>query len=429
MFSFCKLWGCVMSGYRGEFLFGDGNPPLSQIFLDRQQEMVAQIEREKESYLAQVNEQDYVAHITSQFSFLVPQFDFESMTVDQEERMIAAERFPRGYSVFSGKSYPKPVVIYQIPFVGDDRLLRARPSTRPSWQPQVYVRNGHVCFNIIAWNPDDPAPIKRTAENNINAMRQIAAIIVRDVSGFNSGLEHAATQAVQYRKQRFMQRSNLLASLGVPVIRREDVPETFAVPTRREPQAITFPKPEVRDSQFRPEPALDASTYREILKVIQDAGKVRERLPSTYRDKGEEDLRDHLIMMLTPHFSIEGSVTGETFNKIGKTDILIRWQNHNVFVAECKFWGGEKKYFETIDQLLGYLTWRDSKTAVILFDRNKDISASLAVIETNTANHPNYLGVVGKSQEGWFNYRFHIKDDRNREFQMAVLVFHLPPIL
>jgi hypothetical protein len=46
----------------------------------------------------------------------------------------------------------------------------------------------------------------------------------------------------------------------------------------------------------------------------------------------------------------------------GKTDILIRDNDKNIFIAECKFWGGPKLFKETIDQLLGYTSWRDTKT-------------------------------------------------------------------
>lgn len=388
--------------------------------------MLARVDEEREDYLAQVNEQDYVAHLVELYSLVVPCLDFDKMVVDHEERQIPAERFPRTYHVFAGKSYPKPVVIYQIPFDGDESLLKVQPSSWLSWQPSVYTKNGYVCFDIVAFDPNDSEVIRRDAENTLGALRQLSGFVVSDVSQFNSALKHEAREAVRSRKQRFMQKNNLLASLGVPIRKRSDVSETFAIPARREPRKIVFPKPEVRDSNFKPEPALDATNYREILKVIYDTGKTWERLPSTYRDKGEEDLRDHLIMMLSPHFSLEGTVTGETFNKDGKTDILVRWQSHNVFVAECKFWGGEKRYLETIDQLLGYLTWRDSKAAVILFDRNKDISASLKAIESATPSHSNYLGSIGKNEEGWFDYRFHIRGDRNREVRIAVLVFHFP---
>ncbi len=110
-----------------------------------------------------------------------------------------------------------------------------------------------------------------------------------------------------------------------------------------------------------------------------------ERHPAIYGGKDEETLRDHFLMVLSPHFQ---STTGETFNKAGKTDILIRHERQNVFVAECKFWGGMKGFHATIDQLLGYLTWRDSKAAVISFVRNKELNPVLETIGKETAKHP-----------------------------------------
>jgi hypothetical protein len=59
----------------------------------------------------------------------------------------------------------------------------------------------------------------------------------------------------------------------------------------------------------------------------------------------------------------KGQATGETFNFQGKTDILIRVEGKNVFIAECKFWKGEKALLATLDQLLSYLSWRDTKAA------------------------------------------------------------------
>ena len=49
------------------------------------------------------------------------------------------------------------------------------------------------------------------------------------------------------------------------------------------------------------------------------------------------------------------------FNRSGKTGILIRADNHNVFTPECKIWTGPRKFEQAIDQLLGYLAWRDTK--------------------------------------------------------------------
>lgn len=35
---------------------------------------------------------------------------------------------------------------------------------------------------------------------------------------------------------------------------------------------------------------------------------------------------------------------GETFNKSGKTDILISEESRSAFIAECKIWRGQKKF-------------------------------------------------------------------------------------
>lgn len=52
---------------------------------------------------------------------------------------------------------------------------------------------------------------------------------------------------------------------------------------------------------------------------------------------------------------------------MGKTEILLRENGRNVFIAECKFWKGPKHYYETIDQLIGYSSCRDTKTAILVF--------------------------------------------------------------
>ena len=124
--------------------------------------------------------------------------------------------------------------------------------------------------------------------------------------------------------------------------------------------------------------------------------------------------------------SFEGSATGETFNKTGKTDILIRHENSNAFIAECKFWKGKKVYLDAITQLLGYLTWRDSKAAIIVFVDNKDFSSVIQTAEKVTSTHSNYLGFVDKKHDTWLNYRFHINGDPNREVKLGVLFFHIP---
>jgi hypothetical protein len=110
-------------------------------------------------------------------------------------------------------------------------------------------------------------------------------------------------------------------------------------------------------------------------------------------------------MVLQPN--IEGSATGETFNKSGKTDILLRFNNSNVFIAECKFWHGQKILLDTVSQLLNYLTWRDSKAAIIIFVQNKEISRRVInKAKIYIEDHPNFLRYVIEYGDHGLNMNF-----------------------
>src|SRR4029077_4013519 len=114
------------------------------------------------------------------------------------------------------------------------------------------------------------------------------------------------------------------------------------------------------------------------------------------------------------------------FNAAGKTDILIREQDRNIFIAECKFWRGPKSITDAIEQLLSYLTWRDTKAALIVFNRNRDFSNVLkAMKETIEANPHKKRGPVIES-ETRFRYVFGNPTDAAREITLTVLAFDLP---
>lgn len=173
------------------------------------------------------------------------------------------------------------------------------------------------------------------------------------------------------------------------------------------------------------EPSLSNSEFEKIQKIIQTTFVAAEQHPRTYRGKGEEDLRDHLLTVLRTHYPYS---TGESFNKKGKTDILIRHEGSNIFVGECKFWGGLKAYHKTIDQILGYLTWRDSKAAIVCFVDKKELNPVLDQISSRTPQHPCFIRLESTKAESWLRFEFRLKSDPTRNVHLAVLCFHFPPI-
>jgi len=173
-----------------------------------------------------------------------------------------------------------------------------------------------------------------------------------------------------------------------------------------------------------PEPALDEKEYEHILSIIRNMVHVIERSPKAFAHMGEEDLRSHFLVQLNGQY--QGRATGETFNYEGKTDILIREGDRNVFIAECKIWKGEAELLKAIDQILGYLHWRDTKAALLVFNRNKAFSDVLAKVPTAIQGHANYKKLIRQVSETEWRLLFSSKDDPNRELQLAVMLFDVP---
>lgn len=170
-------------------------------------------------------------------------------------------------------------------------------------------------------------------------------------------------------------------------------------------------------------PALQATPYLKILKIIHDTGLAIERHPRDYQGKVEEALRDHLLTVLSSHFQ---SVTGETVNKAGKTDILVRQDGKNLFVAECAVWNGPKNLLGKIDQLLSYLTWRDSNTALICFVKKKEIASVIAAVKKALPTHACFVKEQSAAGKDWLPYEFSLPGDKGILVSLALMCFHVP---
>ncbi|CAZ97424.1 hypothetical protein [Zobellia galactanivorans] len=411
--------------YRGSRLklYREGN--LKNLFGNSARQIESQINQKSESYILNVSEVEFAEFLIQSHIIDFPVLDFENVFVESYEKDIPAESFPGNYDVYRGKTYRRDVIVYHIPYTGDIYILgnQGVSSFSISGSIEVGVTEDSITTEIINFN-SDPEKIKRDFEDSKRYILSDYHILKKDCEGFNNEVLDFAIGKIKERKQKLLSKNDLLSSLGVPLKKKVGVAETFSIPKPELRKKIKI-EPKVYEKGFKPEPTLSNENYQEILKIINDVGKNFERMPSTYIGKGEEDLRDHILLILDPNFEF-GSASGETFNKKGKTDILLKYDSDVVFIAECKFWAGKGVYLSTIDQLLGYLTFRNSKTSLVIFVRNKDMSNVITTISEVTETHPNYIRTEKKNGETWWNYIFHINDDRNREINLGVLAFHLP---
>lgn len=315
---------------------------------------------------------------------------------------------------------PGNKTVIAVPYEGDTELFRVQPQTYTLNPPRGEIARDEILLTYVRTDQDAEA-IKREYQETVNSIKQYLSSLAQTVSQFNSQLEGHVRSQLKARKDRLLADAGMRAAIGLPMKRREGMPVTYAVPVIRRTPKIEEIK--VGDA-FKPEPALSKEDYEEIVRIMKNMVQVMELSPHAFQNMGEEDLRFHFLVQLNGAF--KGNATGETFNFQGKTDILIRVNGKNVFVAECKFWKGEKALLGSIDQLLSYLSWRDTKAAMLVFNRNADFTAVLAKIAEIVKTHPHYKRDLGKSDESTFRYTFVQPNDINREITLSLLAFDVP---
>lgn len=410
-------------------IFG-GKGSIRHYFNPIVQRIMSEIESFNENYLLNASEEQLIAYMVDKYTVNPPEILFENAYIDDYETEINTDDYPEVFRRGTGEKHKVQMIRFYIPVTTNAEVLKYMPDlgsqsfTIGSGSCNFEVTSSGLTLEVPKFY-DDPKKVKDVYDENLKNIGSKYENILRDIKLFNASIRSDITGKIRIRKSDYMKKNEFMYSLGVPLKRKQDTPTTFSIPQPNLRTKIVVEKPVVTREPFKAEPTIPIDIYFQILKLIHDVGKNFERLPSIYEDKGEEDLRDHIIMVLDPNFQ-NGSATGETFNKTGKTDIQLRYDSSVVFVAECKFWSGEKGYLSTITQLLKYLTWRDTKASVIMFVRQKDFTSILSKVKAITSSHQNYLGFVADSDENWFNYRFHINGDKNREVNLAVQLYHLP---
>ena len=347
----------------------------------------------------------------------------DQAVADQKETQIDVSKdFNRFISDPSRPFYvPGTEVILEVPFQGEAVFFKVRPSTFTTMLPVAAIRDNTLSLSVFGTDltPDET---KSQFTRSLDEIKKYLTWIANDVKPLNDELGALAREAIESRRQKLLADQSLVASLGFTLKRRDDAPTTYAAPEVRRRVVPELPK--ASTAPFEPEPALDMGNYEHILKVVFSMVQVMERSPNAFQNMKEEDIRNHFLVQLNGQY--EGNATGETFNLSGKSDILIRVQDRNIFIAECKFWGGPKTLLETIDQILNYTNWRDTKTAILLFNRNKDFSRILEAIPETVKSHPKCKRQREYASETGFRFTLGHRDDESRELLLTILAFDVP---
>jgi hypothetical protein len=317
-----------------------------------------------------------------------------------------------------------------IPYTGTRQAFDLRPNRMPVNLVEGSVTGGDVILSVVV-DPDTPP--RDVEERLLTQERHLMGWVTevnRDIAALEQYIRGVATRQLRGRLDVIKKRGDMAAAFSIPV--REVEPErALDVPVKR--TAVVLKAAPGPGASGEREWRLDKSIYERMIETITKFGHALERRPRSAQSLiyDEETIRDWLMFNLSTNYEApdggELFIGGEVENGKGKTDILVRHQNRNVFIAECKFWQGPKKFDDAIEQLLGYTTWRDTKAAIILFITNKNAIAAIDSAGGRLAVHAACKEtLVSAEPYERRDYRFTSPDDNQRVISLALLPVIVP---
>lgn len=354
---------------------------------------------------------------------LMEKYLLEGLEINKESEKIDTPSIKKEYyeNIHGRQQRDVYCFLVNYNYLGSSALFKVSPSSRIITSHVImtdeYLKT--VSFEVKTYNTN-VEEFKLLKEKAYTQAFTNIININKEVNGLNYLIKSTINNEFNKLKNKYIVENAFFEAINVRIDK-----STKSIFTPPVIQKKIIPQLKSTHSRFTSEPTMSEEMYNDILKVIYDSGKSMERKPSLYRGKDEEALRDQFLFILETRYD-NTTATGETFNRKGKTDIVLKFNDGtNLFVAECKFWQGESEMLNAISQLFDrYLTWRDSKAALIFFVKNKDFTKTIQTIEQGVPKHEYYIKKHGVNKDSSLSYIFCLPQDKDKQIFLEVIAFH-----
>jgi hypothetical protein len=370
--------------------------------------------------LSRSNE-EWLKHFIDKYTISVPTLDTTKADRTYVDGQVPQYQVPNP-NFDNQQGVPGRIHTLHIPYSGPEALFYYKPRIYQMTSTIAGTSNSEITIHAGgAWHT--AKSIEDHFDGAIKTIEENLAKLRSDVAPFNQSLVGLIKPRLEARRKAAELTKATTEGLKYPLRKRDDAPQTYKLPEKPKPLAPK-PVPKASTPQAEQEFTLSEADYQEILRICASMSLVMERSPTVFEKAEEEHIRVHYLVQLNGQY--QGAATGETFNGKGKTDILIRHQDKNIFVAECKYWAGHEALITTTNQLLGYTTWRDTKTALIIFSRRVDFTNVISEAQRAMKDHPLYKSGPTKEGESRFRYIFKHPNDDQREIIITLMLFDMP---
>lgn len=389
------------------------------------------VDAESEESLKQADADEWAAALAHHFSVACPELKTAEVSREPVKGVKIdvsrdQSRYFSDYGSDLARNFPGYRVVVHVPFAGDAGVFSLKTSAWSTTLPRGRVKGNELLLTIDF--PRDQQPdIDARADGFINEVRRYLGFARQEIDAFNASLEREAKQAIEGRRQRLAERDAHLAQSKIPVRRPGEAGKTYIPDVLVRRPAPSLPQTRADDKPPVLEPVLEERIFEHILDIIRRQARQMEQSPGTYKGLGEEDRRQLLLATLNTHY--EGRGAAEAFNHKGKADILLRFENRNLFICECKFWTGPEGFAQTIDQLFRYVGWRDTKLAIVMFVREKGLTGILKKAKTVLAKHPQFVSWKASGGETELRATVSWPGDEERHGDLNVFFVHTPEAL
>lgn len=335
---------------------------------------------------------------------LLAEYLARPLAIDRIDLKVGDARLVHPSHSSPGSQNARPLV--RIPLSGDVWLFECRPrhcnSTFPtgrlvetphsSWTAELYIIGDHQHFGA-------PKTVIETPSLMLTEIQFYVDRINTEVDEYNETLTNRLHALISRRR----------ATLGnPPPLAVMSDPDAIA-------QDLDLPRLTI-NATSRPigrsiaHSLFPDETYEDILDSIRQTIRSFETAPSSYSALLEEQLRDLILANLNSRW--RGAAVGEAFRNRGKTDVMIEISSRAAFVAELKIWKGRRAFSNTLSQLFRYLTWRDTKVAIVLFNKeHKNFGEIIDIVRTMLQSSPLFLAF--ESDQLPNECRVTLKDERD----------------
>lgn len=389
-------------------------PSISDYFRAVIKEIANEVKSQSDSYILSVNQEEYAVYLLEKYGLQEIIFD------DSREPTIEKIRKTQSIREFD-EVYQREVLFVKLclPVVPNDKageILDLLPSTFSLSPPEMSYRNHYIITEV----PASEASVEKVIEEIKTEIERRNTNIRQE----SQSLKPRISEILANRKSKIENENLLLESIAkkvsIPLKQKTEVSAVVPTAVRYNERIKPIAPPKATPPT---ELVLERDKFYAILSLIDNSCRLFERTPDTFAKLQEEELRDVILSNLNGVF--EGDAVGEAFSKKGKTDIYLKVSKGGVFIAECKYWGGPKIIDKVTNQILGYLTWRNSYGVVILFSKRKNFTDVINTLASEIPGLPFYVKGLEKVASTHYKAIHQLPEDERKLIEIHYLVYNL----